>query len=302
MNFQTRSYGNPMTKPPILLAMEQRKAIEGILDPILSQAGIRGKFDTQEIQIRDRVVVENTGNKNTFSDAVLDCMFPREATPAELLHYTKMDGLRGIASTGELRLYPILKRIGQGELDAFAITHKLDGYLTGPGRPYYVELSEDLFYVSLARPGAVNEPYMWNVFAEQGKGVRLKLRLTPQQADLRGIQYARASRTLLNQINDALAWGKQPPFVPWTISWIGGFYLPSNLNVEDEVRLMMKRHKGRADPTRFDTKYCYWPVPIGTQNPVCMIELLEIECGPNADKAGVSAIIAGTALAGARIV
>jgi hypothetical protein len=211
------------------MAIAQQNAVEAILDPILSNSGIRGAFDAREIHISDQVIVENTGNKNRFSSAILDCMFPKENAPAELLHYTKMGGLRGIAASGELRLYPILKRIGQGELDAFAITHKLDGYLRGPGRPYYVDLSQDLFYVSLARPGAANEPYMWNVFAEQGKGVRLKLRLTPQQADLRGIQYAQASRTLLNRINDALTWEKQPPFLPWTISRIGGFYLPSNL-------------------------------------------------------------------------
>jgi hypothetical protein len=284
------------------MAIAQRNAVEAILDPILSKFGIRDAFDAREIQIRDQVIVENTGNESRFSDAVLDCMFPKMKTPVELLHYMKMDGLRGIASSGDLRLYPILKRIGQGELDTFAITHKLDGYLKGPGRPYYVDLSEDLFYVSLTRPGAASAPYMWIVFGERGKGVRLKLRLTPDQANLRGIRYAQASRTLLNRINDALTWENQPPFVPWTISRIGGFYLPSNLNVEDEVRLMIKRHKDGPDPTRSDGRYDYWPVTIGTQNPVCMIELIAIECGPHAVRADVAAAIAGTALASASIV
>lgn len=175
-----------MAQAPILMAIAQRNAAEAVLDPILSKFRIRGAFDAREIQIRDQVIVENTGNKCRFSDAVLDCMFPKEKAPAELFHYTNMDGLRGIASSGELRLYPILKRIGQGELNTFAITHKLDGYLKGPGRPFYVELSKDLFYVSLTRPGAGNETYMWGVFAGQGEGVRLRLQLTPKQADLRG--------------------------------------------------------------------------------------------------------------------
>ena len=291
-----------MAQAPIFRAIARQGAVEKILDPILSQVGIRQTFDIWEMQIRDQVIVENTGNKNRFSNAVLDYMFPKERTPAELLHYTKMDGLRGIAASGELRLYPILKRIDQGELDVFAITHRLDGYLRGPGKPYYIDLSEDLFYVSLARPGAANEPYMWNIFGEQGRGVRLRLRLMPQQADLRGIQYARESRTLLNQINDALAQEGQPPFVPWTISRIGGFYLPSNLNTEDEVRLMIKRHKDGADVTRSDGQYDYWPIPIGAQNAICMIELTGIECGPNANRASVAAAIAGTALAGAAVI
>jgi hypothetical protein len=291
-----------MAQAPILKTIAQRDAVEAILDPVLLKFGIRDAFDAREIQIRDQAIVESAGNKSRFSDAVFNCMFPKLKTPAELLHYTKMDGLRGIASSGELRLYPILKRIGQGELDAFAIAHKLNGYLNkGPGRPYCVDLSEDLFYVSLARTGAANEPYMWSVFAERGKGVRLKLRLTPDHGDLRGVQYAQASRTLLNRINDALTWENQPPFVPWTISRIGGFYLPSNLNVEDEVRLMIKRHKDGSDLTRSDGRYDYWPVTIGTKNPVCIIELIAIECGPNAVRAEVAAAIAGTALAGASI-
>jgi hypothetical protein len=291
-----------MTKAPIVLAQEQKQAVEKILDPILSQVGIRHAFDIREMQIRDRVIVENPDKEKRFSSAVVDQMFPKEKTPAELLHYTKMDGLRGIASSGELRLYPILKRIGESELAAFAITHKLDGYLKGPGRPYYIDLSEDLFYTSLTRPGAANEAYMWNVFAEQGRGVRLKLRLAPGQADLRGIQYGQASRTILNRINDALTWEKQPPFLPWTVSRIGGFYLPSNINVEDEVRLMMKRHKDGRDVTQSDGQYNYWPVRIGVQNPVCMIELKGIECGPYANRDRVADAIAGTPLAGTCIV
>jgi len=45
-------------------------------------------------------------------------------------------------------------------------------------------------------------------------------------------------------LNDALAEIGAPAFVPQTISKIGAFYLPSGLEVEDEVRLLMKRHKG----------------------------------------------------------
>ena len=155
----------------------------------------------------------------------------------------------------------------------------------------------------LRGPGAANEPYMCNVFAEEGRGVRLKLQLAPQRADLRGIQYAQASRTLLNRDQRRAHMRKTSRrSVPWTISRIGGFYLPSNLNVEDEVRLMIKRHKDGTDLTRSDGKYDFWPVPIGRQNPVCMIELTAIECGPNAIRVDVAAAIAGTALAGASIV
>ena len=86
------------------MAIEQRDAVEAILDPILSKFGIRGAFDAREIQIGDQVIVENPRKNNSFSDAVLDFMFPKEKTPIELVHYTKMDLLRSIASSGELQL------------------------------------------------------------------------------------------------------------------------------------------------------------------------------------------------------
>lgn len=291
-----------MAQAPIFMTIARRNKVEAILDPILSKFGIRGAFDALEIQIRDQVIVENTGNKGRFSDAVLDCMFPKEKTPIELVHYTKMDVLRSIASSGELRLYSVAKHIGEGELDAFAIKHKLDGYLKGPGRPYFEELAKDIFYISLTRPGATNAADMWESFGDYGSGVRLKLRLTPKYADLRGIQYEQSSRTLLNEINDALAAGKQPPFLPWTISRIGGFYLPSTFKVEDEVRLMVKRHKGGRNDAKPDGADEYWPVPVGVQNDVCMIEVVEIMPGAHAKRAGVTTALTGTALSSVPIV
>jgi hypothetical protein len=291
-----------MAQAPIFMEIAQREAIKRIFDPILSKFKIRSAFDALEIQITDHVIVENTGNKGKFSDAVLDCMFPKEPTPVELLHYTKKDVLQSIASSGELRLYSVAKHIREGELDTFANKHKLDGYLKGPGRPYFKELAKNIFYVSLTRPGAANAACMWKSFGDHGYGVRMKLRLTPKCADLRGIQYEQSSRTLLNKINDALAAENQPPFVPWTISRIGGFYLPSRFKVEDEVRLMVKRHGDGRNDAKPDGAVEYWPVPIGVQNDDCMIEVVEIMPGPHAKRVDVTAALTGTALSSVLIV
>jgi hypothetical protein len=88
-----------MAQAPIFMTLARRNAVEAILDPILLKFRIRNAFDAREIHIRDRVIVEKTGNKNKFSNAVLDCMFPKEKTPIKLVHYTKMDALRSIASS-----------------------------------------------------------------------------------------------------------------------------------------------------------------------------------------------------------
>ena len=58
------------------------------------------------------------------------------------------------------------------------------------------------------------------------------------------------TRTALMTLDDDLAKLGLPPFVPWTISKIGGFYLQSSLRPENEVRLLAKRHIGGPDEAR----------------------------------------------------
>jgi hypothetical protein len=232
-------------------------------------------------------------------------VFPKEIVPSDLFHYTKMPTLRKIATSGELRLYSVRKRIGQGELDTFAIAHGLDGYLKSKNGspPFYKQLSDDIFYTSLTRPGGKNESELWGVFAGGGSGVRLKLRVAPVRArsDLRPIQY-QSAQTLLNELNSALTKESEPPFVPWTISRIGAFYLPSSLHREDEVRLMIKRHKGGRSDALPDPPYEYWPIPLNITNDYCKIDVLEINPGASASRSDIAAAISGTSLAKTPIV
>jgi hypothetical protein len=101
---------------------------------------------------------------------------------------------------------------------------------------------------------------------------------------------------LLNQLNDALLKANAAPFIPHEISRIGGFYLPSGLQSEDEVRLMIKRYKeGRSD-AQSDGSHEYWPIPIGVDNEFCRIDVLEIHPGPNAKRTDIEAAVAGTPL------
>ncbi|WP_205756241.1 hypothetical protein, partial [Labrenzia sp. 011] len=226
-----------------------------------------------------------------------DHMFPREKSPSTLYHYTSIDALRGIASSEELRLYPIRKRIGEGgEMEAFARAHRLDGYLTkDQGDPYYKEMSNDIFYVSLTRTPPKDPSYMWSYFSH-GSGVRLEFIVWPKAAELRPVYYEQAgTKTLLADINSALAAAGAPPFVPHTLSWIGAFYLSSLVSSEDEVRLMMKRQKGGPDLTQSDGQFDYWPIPIGPSNAICELDLSGIHVAPGGDLSKVTNAISGTA-------
>lgn len=276
--------------------MQRQKKVAEIFRTVLSGKGLADVFDERKIHIREQLIVESTGSRK-LSNAILDHMFPKEPSPCELFHYTKLSALEGIATSREMRLYAVRKHIDECELETFARKHAFMGYLaSSQGEAFYRELSNDIFYTSLTRPGNKSQADMWNVFAEGGSGVRLKFRLAPVSADLRSIQYEQPSRTLLNELNDALAAAGEPLFVPWTISRIGGFYLPSTLGYEDEVRLMVKRHAGGRNEARSDGKHEFWPIPIGEDNDLCRIDLVEIQLGPKANRADIEAIVAGTSL------
>lgn len=283
-----------MNQPPIFLEIERQAKVRRIFQSVLEPCGVWDQVKDVALTLRPELIVEPTHSK-VLSDAILNQMFPHAPKPVELFHYTSIDSLKAIAKTGLLRLHWVYKRIDQGELEPFAIKHRLKGYLdSSESEPYFKTLSKDLFYISLTCPGGGDEFELWRAFALGGTGVRLRLLVNPSRAELRKIQYEPPAGTLLMELNSTLAAEGEPPFVPWTVSKIGAFYLPSTLHREDEVRLLIKRHPGGRDETEFDGQNRYWPLPIGQRNDFCDIRLLEIQCGPAAQRSDVLSAIAGT--------
>lgn len=270
-----------------------------MLRAYLGPHGVDGLVDARELQLHEKFINEITGSEKRLSTAILDVMFPKQATPCDLYHYTSLDGLRGIASSGELRLYAIRKRIGQGELEQFARDHQLQGYLNAvSGPPFFEELSDDLFYISMTGLPPTSPLLMWGCFA-QGTGVRLQIKVATSAAELRPTRYEQASNpTLLSEINAALEAIGEPPFVPWTISKIGAFYLPCTLASEDEVRLLIKRYSGGPNPVKNDGAYSYWPIALSQDNDFVRADVLGLHIAPGGDSSTVAAAIAGTVLAG----
>jgi hypothetical protein len=139
-----------MAQPPILVQTERRRKVAGILREYLRPYDLQDVIDETELQIRELFVAENTGSQHV-SRAILDTMFPR-VPPCDLYHYTNLLNLRSIASSGQLRLYAVRKRLDQGELKPFAKVHSLKGYLdSSQGQPFVNELSDDRFYASMTR-------------------------------------------------------------------------------------------------------------------------------------------------------
>lgn len=292
-----------MSTAPTLIAIERKRSIAGIIRGCLSQYGLQDHVVETELHIHEQFIAETTSQKSRLSRAILDQMFPHEPAPSTVYHYTGLEGLKGIATSGELRLYPIRNRLGQGgELEAFAKAHGLQGYLSSAqGEAFYKQLSDDLFYAAMTRIPPKDPLLMWGAFA-RGTGVRLEIHLQPKAAELRPIRYEQiGSGTLLSEINEALCRVGEPPLVPWTLSRIGAFYLSSTVKSEDEVRLLMKRYPDGPDPTRSDGNSRYWPIPIAQNNDLCHLNIVGLQVAPSGNRKDIEAAVAGTCLAAAPI-
>jgi len=290
--------------PPVMNYIQKVKAAHRIFRSVLGTATPDNVFDDKAVTISEdgKRLYEHTGNRRVLAEAVLGVDFPREAGPIELDHYTSLASLKAIATSAQLHLYPVAKRLQDDEFATFAREHDLQGYFddNGCGEKVLEELSKDLFYISLAKPGNPNEADLWSVFANDGRGVRLRLRLTPKApADLRGMVYSTGSPTALKRINDALLAQEGLIYTPWTISRICAFYLPIGYRDEHEVRLMVKRHECGPDPTIKSGPWDVWPIALASPGTMtgdqwCEMELVEVTAGARCSATAVQNALAGT--------
>ena len=102
-----------MTLPPIIAEIERRRNAARIIRECLRPYGLQDEIDETNLQVHELYMAEVTGNQQRVSQAILDTIFPREAAPCYLYHYTSLQKLRSIASSRELRLYAVRKRLGQ---------------------------------------------------------------------------------------------------------------------------------------------------------------------------------------------
>lgn len=290
--------------PPMMIYIQKVTAAHRIFQSVLGRATPDKVFDDKAVTISEdgKWLYEHTGNGRVLAEAVLGVDFPREAGPIELDHYTSLAGLNAIATSAQLHLHPVAKRLHEDEFATFAREHDLQGYFDDNGRGEKVleELSKDLFYISLAKPRNPNEADLWSVFANDGRGVRLRLRLMPKApADLRRMGYQTGSPTALKRINDALLAQEGLIYIPWTISRICAFYLPIGYREEHEVRLMVKRHEGSPDRTIKGEPWDVWPVALAspgttTGDEWCEFELVEVTAGTRCSATAVRNALAGT--------
>jgi len=288
--------------PPPLRRLQLLDNVEQVFRLVLDQATPDGVFQERKLVVSDdfKRVTEFTSNRGALAEAVLGVDFPREPGPVLLEHYAPLHALRSIATSSQILLRPVSNYLHQDEFKTFAVDHHLDGYLATDenGRQVFEDLTDNLFFLSLTKPGNRNEPDLWNVFANGGRGVSLQLMLTPKPAcDLRAMGYQR-SQTAFRRINDGLT-AQGVTYVPWTLSRICAFYLPQPYSYEQEVRLLIKRHEGGTDNAVTDTRGEAWPLRVGavgaeSLDPWCGVELFAVRHGPRCTADAVRAVLKGT--------
>lgn len=256
-------------KPPFL---------PSILEEELLKYEWASKLDFARLRATDSTVYEVSDGHDLFSQTLWNICFPCVETSA-LWHYTSIKALHNILAQQEVRLHSVEKRMGEGDMTAFAGTFGLSGYLMlrDDGTRLIDDLARDMFYLSLTLDD--NPGTRWNSFGP----VRLRLKVEPicQRAELRRIAYSTTSdatthpfKVIQRVVQDRF----DRSFVPSRISRAGAFYLPFHFEDEAEVRLLIKKF-GADDPTEVRTGSTgpHVAVPLKLQHQRVRITLLEIE-------------------------
>jgi hypothetical protein len=260
------------------------------LSSVFRQHGIDPRtIDFSRLISTERVITEKFDGETGLSQLIFDINFPRAQSGGIYYHYTTTTALQGIIETGEFRLYSLSNRLSEDEFRSFCIDYGLNGYTArdeAAAQPIYYRLCSDLFYTSLTER---DSPHLWNVFADQGRGARISLKIAPvaERSHLRRIRYGDIrNNILIGDLNRVL----KPhglTFVPHGLSRYAAFYLPDEYNVEAEVRLLAKRVTAEGletlapwDRVRRDENGCeYLPLSLDATDPFCTMTIEEVVLG-----------------------
>jgi hypothetical protein len=205
-----------------------------------------------DIVTRDRVFV----SINKLSEILFDYYYPKPQT-VDFYHFTTLDSAIKILQSEQFRLYNLIKNYYFDEFRTFYEDHNLDGYRTSytpDGDLYEDHLMKQTFSLSLANKKTLSssqEDYMWQVFSDEYKGVKLEFEIVTAHIDFRDIYYKNPSDPnkdlLINALDKHFKDNYNRQFAFSKVSKIGGFYLPSTYDLENETRFLIKKHTDDYD-------------------------------------------------------
>jgi hypothetical protein len=206
---------------------------------------------TESKDENDNISVElSFSYKRKLANILFDIYFPKPLDK-EYYHYTKISALRQILK-GEIILRPLLSNENYHEFVNFYNDHKYLGYFNN--RDYNGALMKDslmkeIYAFCLTTKNGLeeeNEKTLWSSFADNGHGVRIEFEINSKHPDFKKIFYLNKNINKqdlpINKIKNSLWTLYEREFYIPGISKFGAFYLPGMLEVENEVRFVIKRH------------------------------------------------------------
>ncbi len=186
-----------------------------------------------------------------LSEIIFDHYYPRPKSK-KFFHFTTLDSAIKIMNAGHFRVYNLLKNYDFDEFRTFYKDHNLDGFSNSyshDGDLYEEHIMKQTFSLCLTNDATLSkkqENYLWQVFAAGNTGVKLELEINSNHIDLREIFYKDNSISkndlLLNELDIHFKSKYNRQFALSKISKIGGFYLPSRYEIENETRFLIKEH------------------------------------------------------------
>ena len=251
------------------------------------------KHGIQKICIRDIIVTDQSVSDlvipgNPLSNRIIDSLWT-SIDELEVFHYTSQKSAEKILDSNSLRLYSIIKRYGEDEIESFCKNHNLTGYLkeNENSEPFFkINLMTNLFYSSFTDINIDNiqENYFWNTFAGYN-GARFRFRVRAQNPNFRKIYYEDKTGNpipLLNDISKMLAIDYNRVFFLEGMSRICSYYLTKKYKIELEYRMLYKKFDGFGPNVMNDGDYDYIDQKFGvTTEAGYMLELLEVQSNAN---------------------
>jgi len=239
------------------------------INEILDEHGIGESIDLTNITITDKTVSDLVKEDQKLSSLIVDSIWP-SIDSLSVYHYTSKSAAESILNAGEFRLYSLLKRFDEGEIQSFCENHGLDGYLAtdDDAEPKYkTMIMNNMFYASFTDTDIdkPKEEYFWNCFASSD-GVRLKLKITASNPNFRKMVYEETKGKplpLLSKLTETIRNDYSREFVLSGISRLCAFYLYNDFDIENEYRVLHRYWKGYGNPPQSDGTHQYIPIPLG---------------------------------------
>ena len=252
--------------------LERQRALIDNINSILSSHGIADSIDLSNITITDKTVTDFVKENQKLSNLIVDAIWP-SIDDLTVYHYTSKDAAESILNSGEFRLYSLLKRFNEGEIETFCQNHGLSGYLEqdANGEPKYKSLiMNNMFYASFTDTNLTTEQeeYFWRAFAPVD-GVRLKLEIIASNPNFRKMVYEKTKGNPLPLLNDLTkvvreSYGRE--FVLSGISRLCAFYLAKDFDVENEYRALYRYWEGFGPSPESDGNNLYVGLPLDSMN------------------------------------